>query len=204
MTRTRLDIPPAPMLGWAEEQDMTTPLDTLIRSRRSVRRFLTDPVDREKILFCLEAARLAPSAENAQPCRFLVVDDPELKAKLAKEAFSGIYGMTKFAGQAPVLVVVLASLDFLAHRLGRRLQGTQFYLIDIGIAGEHFVLKAEEQGLATCWIGWFNARRVRKVLRIPRKYKIVALFPLGAAASRPPSETKRKSLEEIAWFNRMP
>jgi nitroreductase len=184
---------------------MTTPLDTLIRSRRSIRRFLPDPVDREKILSCLEAARLAPSAENAQPWRFLVVDDPGLKEKLAGEAFSGIYGMTKFAARAPVLVVVLASLDFLlAYRLGRRIQGTQFYLIDIGIAGEHFFLKAEEQGLATCWIGWFNTRRVRKVLRIPRKYKIVALFPLGYAASRPPSETKRKPMEEIAWFNRMP
>jgi nitroreductase len=183
---------------------MPTPLDVLIRSRRSIRRFLPDPVDRENILACLEALRLAPSAENAQPWRLLVVDEPELKEKLAGEAFSGIFGMTKFAGGAPVLVVVLASLDLLAHRLGRRIQGTQFYLIDIGIAGEHFVLKAEELGLATCWIGWFNVRRVRKVLRIPRKYKIVALFPLGYAASRPPSETKRKGLEEIAWFNRMP
>jgi nitroreductase len=183
---------------------MATPLDTLIRSRRSIRRFLPDPVDREKILSCLEAARFAPSAENAQPWRFLVVDDPELKAKLAGEAFSGIYRMTKFAAQAPVLVVVLASLDFLADRLGRHFQGTHFYLVDIGISGEHFVLKAEELGLATCWVGWFNGRRVRKVLRIPRKYKIVALFPLGYAASRPPSGTKRNALEDIAWFNRMP
>jgi nitroreductase len=183
---------------------MTMTLDTLIRSRRSIRRFLPDPVDRAKILSCLEAARLAPSAESAQPWRFLVIDDPELKEKLAGEAFSGIHGMMKFAGRAPVLIVVLASLDLLTHRLGRHIQGTQFYLIDIGIAGEHFVLKAEEQGLATCWIGWFNARRVRKVLRIPRKYKLVALFPLGYAASRPPSETKRKAMEEIAWFNRIP
>ncbi|HEX2695396.1 MAG TPA: nitroreductase family protein, partial [Acidobacteriota bacterium] len=59
-----------------KDPTMTTPLDTLIRSRRSIRRFLPDPVDREKILSCLEAARLAPSAENAQPWRFLVVDDP--------------------------------------------------------------------------------------------------------------------------------
>jgi len=166
---------------------MPTPLDELIRSRRSIRRFLPDPVDREKILSCLEAARLAPSADNAQPWRFLVVDDPELKAKLVREAFSGIYRMTKFAAQAPVLIAALASRDVLAHRLGSHFQGTQFYLVDIGIAGEHFVLKAEELGLATCWVGWFNGRRARKVLRIPRKYKIVVLFPLGYAASRPPS-----------------
>ena len=183
---------------------MATPLDALIRSRRSIRRFRPEPVDREKILACLEAARLAPSAENRQPWRFLVIDDPELKAKLAAEAFSGIYGMTKFAAQAPVIVVVLAELDLMAHRLGARVQGTQFYLIDVGIAGEHLVLKAEEMGLATCWIGWFDVRRVRKALDIPRKYKIAALFPLGYAASRPPAETKRKTLGEIAWFNRIP
>jgi nitroreductase len=180
---------------------MTTPLDALIRSRRSIRRFLPDPVDRDRILECLEAARLAPSAQNAQPWRFLVIDDPELKSAFARKAFSGVYSMTKFAAAAPVIVAVLARLDVAAHRVGRAVQGTQFYLIDIGIAGEHFVLKAEELGLSTCWIGWFNSRRARRVLRIPRKYKIVALFPVGLAASRPPSETKRKPLEEIAWFN---
>ncbi len=180
---------------------MPASLDDLIRSRRSIRRFLPDPVEREKILACVEAARLAPSAENAQPARFLVIDEPALKEKLAGEAFSGIYGMTQFAAHAPVLVVVLAVRDNLLHRLGGSLQGTPFYLLDVGIAGEHFVLKAEDQGLATCWVGWFDARRVRKVLRIPRTYKIAALFPLGYAASRPPAETKRKALAEIAWFN---
>jgi nitroreductase len=178
-------------------------MDRLMRSRRSIRRFLPDPVEKEKIMVCLEAARIAPSAENAQPSRFLIVDDPELKSELAREAFSGIYSMTKFAAQAPVLVVVLARLDILVHKVGRRLQGTQFFLVDIGIAGEHFVLRAEEMGLSTCWIGWFNVRRTRKLLRIPRKYKIVCLFAVGYAASRPPAETKRKPLEEIAWFNKI-
>ena len=182
---------------------MPSALQQLIHARRSIRRFKPDPVEKEKLLSCLEAARLAPSAENAQPTRFLIVDDPELKSELAREAFSGIYSMTKFAAQAPVIVVVLARLDVMAHRVGRRIQGTQFYLIDIGIAGEHFVLRAEEMGLSTCWIGWFNVRRTRKLLRIPRKYKIVCLFAVGHAASRPPAETKRKPLKEIAWFNKI-
>ena len=174
-----------------------------MRSRRSIRRFLPDPVEREKIMACLEAARLAPSAENAQPTRFLIVDEPELRLELARVAFSGIYSMTKFAAQAPVLVVVLAKPNMLVDKVGRRLQGTQFFLIDVGIAGEHFVLRAEEMGLSTCWIGWFDVRRTRKLLRIPRKYKIVCLLAIGQAASRPPSETKRKPLEDIAWFNKI-
>ena len=182
---------------------MSSVLQQLIHARRSIRRFKPDPVEKEKLLSCLEAARLAPSSENSQPWRFIVVDRPEIKDTLAGGAFSGIYSTTKFAAQAPALVVVLARLDVIVHKIGRRLQGTEFFLIDIGIAGEHFVLRAEELGLSTCWIGWFNVRRTRKLLRIPRKYKIVCLIAVGYAASRPPSETKRKPLNEIAWFNKI-
>ncbi|MGB9906341.1 MAG: nitroreductase family protein [Candidatus Saccharicenans sp.] len=178
-------------------------LDEIIRHRRSIRRYTAQPVEREKILACLEAARLAPSAENAQPWRFLVIDDPELKQEVADRAFSGIYSACRFAAQAPVLVLLLARIDFLANRLGRVVQGTQFYLLDLGIAGEHFILKAEELGLSTCWIGWFNLRAVRKFLKIPRKYRPVAIISLGYAASRPPGDHLRKKLEEIAWFNRV-
>ncbi|MDD8027654.1 MAG: nitroreductase family protein, partial [Acidobacteriota bacterium] len=131
---------------------------TLMENRRSIRRYLPTPVEREKVLACLEAARIAPSAENAQTWRFLVIDDPETKDRFAQAAFSGIYRMTRFASQAPVLVLLLSRLDFLANRLGQQVQGVPFFMLDMGIAGEHFVLRAEDLGLATCWIGWFNMR----------------------------------------------
>ncbi len=178
-----------------------TPFQTLVQGRRSIRRYLPAPVDREKILACLEAARLAPSAENAQTWRFVVIDDPAIKEKFGRAVFSGIYAMTKFALQAPVLVLILAKLDFLANRLGRQIQGVPFFLLDIGIAGEHIVLQAEELGLGTCWIGWFNVRAARKFFRIPRRYKIVSLIAMGTPASRPPNERPRKPMDEIAWFN---
>lgn len=179
----------------------TTAFQKLIRQRRSIRRFLPAPVEREKILACLEAARIAPSAENAQTWRFLVVDDPEIKARFSAVAFGGLYSACKFAAQAPVLVVVLAKLDLLANRLGKQVQGIPFFLLDAGIAGEHFVLQAEELELGTCWIGWFSVRGTRKFFKIPRKYKIVSLIALGYPASRPPRDSIRKPLEEIAWFN---
>jgi nitroreductase len=173
----------------------------IVRSRRSIRRFLPRPVENEKILACLEAARLAPSSHNSQPWRFVVIDEPGLKEALCREAFSGVYKMSQFAAQAPVIVVVMAAKEVVAHRLGRRIQGVSFHLIDIGIAGEHLVLQAEELGLATCWMGWFNRRRARRVLKPPRKFEVVALLPVGYAASRPPRETVRKPLAEIAWWN---
>jgi nitroreductase len=175
----------------------------LAKNRRSIRRYLEKPVEREKIRACLEAARLAPSAENVQPWRFLVVDDPGVKAKFAAGAFSGIYNFSRFAAKAPVLIVILARLDVVANRLGKQIQGVAFYLIDIGIAGEHLVLQAEELGLGTCWIGWFSHRKTRKFFKIPRKYKIVCLLAMGYPAGRPTREKKRRTLEEIAWFNRL-
>jgi nitroreductase len=178
-----------------------TPFQELVGKRRSVRKYLDKPLEREEILACLEAARLAPSAENVQPWRFLVVDDPDIKNRFASEVFSGIYSMSRFAGRAPVLILVLGRLDLVANRLGRRVQGVPFYLIDIGIAGEHLVLQAEELGLGACWIGWFNIRRARKFFKIPRRYKIVCLLSLGHPETRPQGEKKRKPLQEIAWFN---
>jgi len=179
-----------------------TPFQELVWSRRSVRRYLQVPVEREKILACLEAARLAPSAENVQPWRFLVVDDPGVKARLAEEAFSGIYSFSKFAARAPVLIVILARPDILANRIGKQIQKISFYLIDVGIAGAHLALQAEEIGLGSCWIGWFNARRTRKLFRIPRQFRVVSLMALGYHETKSVRERKRKTLDEIAWFNR--
>ena len=175
----------------------------LVKNRRSIRRYLERPVEREKILACIEAARLAPSADNVQPWRFLIIDDPELKAKFAQEVFSGIYFISKFAAKAPVLIMILARLDIIANRIGKQIQNIHFYLIDIGIAGEHIVLQAEELGLGSCWIGWFNIRKARKFLKIPRKYKIVSLMAMGYYEKRPTRGKKRKELEEIAWFNKI-
>ncbi len=179
-----------------------SPFQELVRSRRSVRRYLEIPVEREKILACLEAARLAPSAENVQPWRFLVVDDPDLKARFASQAFSGIYSFSRFAAKAPVLIVILAQLDILANRIGRKIQGVPFYLIDIGIAGAHLSLQAQELGLGTCWIGWFNPRKVRKFFALPKKYRVVSLMALGYPSEKTVREKRRKPLAEIAWFNR--
>lgn len=180
-----------------------TLLQKLIASRRSVRRFLPQRVEREKILACLEAARLAPSADNSQPWRFLVLDDPALIERFSREAFSGVYFLSRFAAKAPVLILILARLDLIANRLGNQVRDLKFYLLDIGIAGGHLVLQAEELGLGTCWIGWFSERKVRELFHIPRRYKVVALIALGYPEKKPAGEKKRKPLDEIAWFNQL-
>lgn len=180
-----------------------TTFQSLVRQRRSIRRYLDKPVEREKILVCIEAGRLAPSAENVQPWRFLIIDDLDIKKTFAREVFSGIYSFSRFAAKAPVLILILARLDIIANRIGKQIQNIHFYLIDIGITGEHIVLQAEELGLGTCWIGWFNIRKARKFFKISRKYKIVSIIALGYYEKKPSKERKRKRLEEIVWFNKI-
>ena len=179
------------------------PFQQLVRNRRSIRKYLEKSVEREKVLICLEAARMAPSADHVQPWRFLVIDNPEVKKNFSDEVFSGIYSSSKFAGKAPVIIVMLAKLDVVANRIGKQIQGIHFYFIDMGIAGEHIVLQAEELGLGTCWIGWFSTKKTRKLLNIPRKYKIVSLMSMGYYEERPSKEKKRKTLDEIVWFNKI-
>lgn len=157
---------------------------------------------REVILSCVEAARLAPSAEHVQPWRFVVVDDPEQRDALSGAAFSGIYSHTRWAAKAPVLIAVCAELDILANRIGKAIQKLPFYLLDIGIAGEHLVLQAQSLGLGTCWIGWFDFRKSKKILNIPRQVRLCGLIAVGYPESQSrKSKKKRKDIEEIVRFN---
>lgn len=151
----------------------------LVNQRHSVRKYKQKPVPRDLIDQCLEAARLAPSARNSQPWSFLVIDDPQKISQLSKTAFTGIYKNTCFAGKAPVLIVAITEKADYITRLGNRIRNTQYSLIDIGIAGEHLVLQATELGLGTCWIGWFNAKKIKKVLNLPRSTRIDVLFSIG-------------------------
>ena len=181
-----------------------TPFQRILAGRRSIRRYLPTPVEPEKVRACLEAARIAPSAHNAQPWRFIVVDDPALRDLVAAHAFSGLYRSSRFAAKAPLLLILLARKTFVAHGLGAQFQRVPYYFVDLGIAGEHVVLQAEELGLATCWMGWFSRGRLRRALKIPRRFKIVAVMPIGYAEKRPTREPPRKTYEEIVTINKVP
>ena len=174
----------------------------LIKQRKSVRDFLDRPVEREKIMTCLEAARLAPSACNSQPWKFIVVDDNELKNNLCRAAFSGIYSINSFCKMAPIIVVVISEKSKFIARVGELFRGTKYYLIDIGVACEHFILQAEDLGLGTCWIGWLNEQAVKSTLGIPRRKKIDILIALGYYdRGKLGLEHGRDTIEEIAFFN---
>jgi len=149
----------------------------LITKRQSERQYDAQPVESEKIMQCIEAARLAPSACNAQPWKFIVIDEPELKKQLAN-AIAGV-GMNKFAFDAPVIVAIVLEKPNVMSKIGSVLKGKEYTLMDVGIAATHFCLQATDLGLGTCIIGWFDEKKVRKLLKIPNKKRIPLLLTIG-------------------------
>ncbi len=174
----------------------------LLKHRKSVRDFLDKPVEREKIMMCLEAARVAPSTCNSQPWKFVVVDDRELKNKLCDAALGGIYSINSFCKMAPVIVAVISEKAKFLARIAGMFRDTKYYLIDIGITCEHFVLQAEDLGLGTCWIGWFNEGAVKSILNIPEHKKVDILIALGYYdREKLGPEHDREPMDKIASFN---
>ena len=175
----------------------------LILARQSVRRYSPASVETGKIMQCLDAARLAPSASNSQPWSFIVVDDATLRTEVARATFTDIQLINKFTLQAPAFVVIVIEKARLITRLAMQVKKKEWPLIDIGIAAEHFCLQATDLGLGTCMIGWFDEKKLQKLLHIPSDKSIGLVISLGYPEEGYKLRTKvRKSMAEIAAHNR--
>jgi nitroreductase len=161
-----------------------------IKGRRSVRSYKDLEVESHKIKTILEAGRLSPSANNRQEWKFIVVKDPETKMKLAMAALN-----QSFIGQAPVVLVACATESKAVMTCGH-----PTYAVDVSIAFAYMLLQAYELGLGTCWIGAFSEDEVKSVLGVPKHVRVVALSPLGYAATDTAARS-RKSLDEITCLD---
>lgn len=164
-----------------------------IKTRRSIRRYKPTPVPENLLKDVLNAARLAPSADNAQPWRIIVVMDEQVKLKLAA-ASNG----QKFIAQAPVVLVACGIPDEAFQTAGGYMSS---HVIDVSIAIDHLTLAAHAVGLGTCWIAWFKEDKVREILGVPEDVRVVALTPLGYP-DEAPERTPRKNLEELVLYDR--
>ena len=172
--------------------------EELIFKRQSDRKYLPNAVAKEDVMKCLEAARMAPSACNSQPWKFVVVND---RAKLMEmaEAAAGL-GMNKFVHSVPVMVaVVLEKMNFTA-KIGSMVKNKDYCMLDLGIAVEHFCLQAADLGLGTCIMGWFDEKRISKLLNVPRGKRIPLIISLGYPDA-PVRNKVRKPLEEMSSWN---
>jgi len=174
----------------------------LANRRYSVRNYKNTPVPEEEINRCIEAARLAPSACNSQPWKFIIVDDLKLKNELAKVGFEGFLDFNHFAFKAPVLVLMVSERQKIFAKFGGIVKKKNFSLMDIGIAAEHFCLQAAEEGLGTCILGWFNEKKIKKLLSIPKLKRVELIISVGFSADEKIPHKKRKNIDEILSYNK--
>ena len=170
----------------------------LAQSRQSDRAYEKRPVEREKLERILQAACLAPSACNAQPWKFVVVDDPELSVKVGR-ATAGL-GMNKFAKDAPVHILIVEESMNITSFLGAKIKDKYFPLIDIGIAAAHITLAAESEGLGSCILGWFDEKEIKKLTGIPAGKRLLLDITIGYAA-KPKRKKSRKPMEKVVSYN---
>jgi len=174
----------------------------LVNTRQSVRRYSARAVEQEKVTKCIEAARLAPSASNSQPWTFIVVDQPELREKVARQTYDKVLSFNRFVQTAPVIVVIVLEKPKIITRISAAIKKLEYPLIDIGIAAEHFCLQAAEEGLGTCMLGWFNAMAIKKLLNVPRSRTIGLVISVGYPADDYRIREKtRKEMEEMVSYN---
>ncbi len=165
----------------------------VIKKRKSVRKYNSKKVPDDVLNRILEAGRIAPSAKNIQPWKFVVVRDPALKKQIA-EASRG----QMFMADADVIICGCALEKIAWGRMGGYMSS---FAVDLAIAMDHMILAAANEGLGTCWIGAFEEKAVKLLLGVPEDVKVVALTPLGYPAEEP-KDRGRKSISEIITYDK--
>ena len=173
----------------------------LVQNRQSDRAYLDKPVESEKIDRILETARLAPSACNSQPWKFIVVTEPEKRNLVAEATASKLLSMNHFTKQAPVQLIVLEDSANFTSSVGGWATNKHYPHIDLGIVAAHISLAATDEGLGSCIIGWCDEKKIRKALNIPRNKRVMLVILLGYSAQSL-REKKRKTKEEIISYNK--
>ena len=170
----------------------------LILKRQSDRKYLPKPVEEEKLLQCCEAARLAPSACNGQPWSMVLITDPAM-VKTTADCVATT-GMNKFTHKAPAFVAIVLEKTNISSRLGSVIKDKEFPLLDIGIMASHFCLQAAALGLGSCMLGWFNEKKLKKELNIPKHKRIPMVISIGYSNSLQRKKI-RKPLDKILHRN---
>jgi len=173
----------------------------IILSRQSDRKYSDKAVEQEKLERVIEAGRMAPSACNAQPWKFIVVTEPALLKKMAVAAHAKLLNMNRFVDQAPVIIVVIREKPNITSKIGGTIKDKDYSLIDIGIASQNICLQTRAEGLGSCMIGWFDESEIRKILGIPAKKRIELLITIGYPLSEQRKKVRKPS-EEVVSYNK--
>lgn len=155
--------------------------------RRSVRNYKADAVEQTKLDLILDAGRVAPTACNIQPLKFILLVGEEVWR------LASVYGRDWFLN-APAVIVVCCDHD----QAWKRRDGKSYGDVDAAIAMDHMILQATELGLGTCWIGAFDEFELRKTVELPDHIEPVVMTPVGYPVELPDIRAK-KTQDELVY-----
>lgn len=165
---------------------------SLAKQRCSVRKYKTDEIEKEKLDKILEAARIAPTAANAQSQRLLVISSQEAKEKLSK----GV----NYHGAPLAIIVCGAHSDVFVRPFDKK----DMVSVDATIVADHIVLEAEDLGLSSCWLTYFDPEIIRNEFNIPSNLEPIAIIAVGYADTEKASPDRhskdRKALESLVCY----
>ena len=144
----------------------------VIKLRHSCRNYSDKEIQLEVLEDILNAGKYAPSAQNRQPWRYIIIRDKELIKKIAFHSIVG--SMNFFIKDAPVIIVACGDTD-----ASLRFNGQEYYLVDVAISFQQMMLAAWNHGVGSCWLAAFDEEQLRKLLDLPKKYRIVGFSPFG-------------------------
>ncbi len=179
------------------------PVIEAIRDRRSIRKYKADKIKDEDILQIIEAARLAPSGSNTQPWKFIIIKDEATKKKIVEVDHKQKWMLT-----APVFIVCVSDIrtriedvDLESFWEDSPQPELKLVIRDTAIAISYMLLEAQHLKLGTCWTGWYEQEKMRKVLELPEYLYVSGVITLGYADEKPEMRP-RKSLDEIVRYEK--
>lgn len=172
----------------------------LAQARQSDRSF--EPgrtIESEVLNRIVEAGRLAPSACNGQPWHFTVITDSELLPQVGKATSS--LGINRFVKDSSALILITHEPTNITSRFGCGIKDKDFPMMDLGIASAYITLAAEDEGVGSCILGWFDEKKIKQLVGIPEKKRLMLIVALGYAA-KPKRKKIRKEWGKVVSFEK--
>lgn len=168
-------------------------LDKAIKERHSVRKFKKKKPNWRTIIECIDSARYAPMAGNIFTLRFILVDNPAKIQKITEAA------QQSFISQASYVVAVCSDTSKITNAYEK--SGEKWSRQQAGAGIQNFLLKIQEAGLATCWVGHFYEDQIKRELKIPDEVNLEAIFPIGYEYDKPAKQKKKIDLDRVLYFH---
>ena len=168
----------------------------VIETRNSANKFSSEPIDKSSLNRIINATMRSPSWKDNLSFKVIFVDDDNLKSQLSETLMNDTDEMANALKEAPMVAVMAGDPS-----KSEKVDGKEYYLVDGAIAMQQLILAATSEGYGTCWLGTMDEDKIKQALKIPQKYNIIGMTPIGKAEKYKPPNPNKDVSEHIFLNN---